>query len=49
MRRAVLWALALGFTLLFGWFAVRNAHPDEVWDALRSAELWWIAPSLALS
>ena len=48
MRRALLWALALGVTVFFGWIAVRNANLDEVRNALRDAELWWVVPSLAV-
>jgi hypothetical protein len=48
VRRALLWAFALGVTLVFGWLAVRDAEPDEVWDAIRRAEPAWIVASLAV-
>jgi len=48
MRRALIWAVALASTIGFGYLATRNAHPDEVWDALRQANAWWIVPSFAL-
>ena len=47
LRRAILWALALAVTLGFGYFAVRDAHPDEVWRALRESNGWWLFPALA--
>ena len=47
MRRALIWAVALASTLGFGYLAIRDAHPDEVWDALQSANIWWVGPSLA--
>ncbi len=47
-RSALLWALALGSTLLFGWLAVRGTNPDEILDALRDANGWWLVPSLAV-
>ena len=46
-RHALLWAVALVSTLVFGYLAVRNAHPDEVWQALKEAQLWWMVPSFA--
>ncbi len=47
-RHAALWAVALVSTVVFGYLAVRNAHPDEVWEALKAANLWWVVPSLAV-
>ena len=47
-RSALLWALALGSTLLFGWLAVRGTNLDEILDALRDANGWWLVPSLAV-
>ena len=48
MRRALLWALALASTIGFGYLAIRDAHPDEVWDALQEANIWWAVPSFAV-
>ena len=48
MRRALIWAVALASTLGFGYLAIRDAHPDEVWDALQRANIWWVAPSFAV-
>ena len=48
MRRALIWAVALASTLGFGYLAIRDAHPDEVWDALQAANAWWIVPSFAV-
>ncbi len=48
MRRALIWAVALASTIGFGYVAIRDAHPDEVWDALQEANIWWVVPSFAL-
>jgi uncharacterized protein (TIRG00374 family) len=48
MRRALIWAVALASTLGFGYLAIRDAHPDEVWDALQEANIWWVVPSFAV-
>lgn len=48
MRRALIWAVALASTLGFGYLAIRDAHPDEVWDSLRRANGWWVVASFAL-
>jgi len=48
-RAALFWAVALFVTAVFGYLAVRNAHPDEVWSALQRANPWWIVPSLAFT
>jgi uncharacterized protein (TIRG00374 family) len=48
MRRALIWAVALASTIGFGYLAIRNAHPDEVWDALQEANIWWAVPSFAV-
>ncbi len=45
MRRALIWAVALASTVGFGYLAIRDAHPDEVWDALQRSNPWWIVPS----
>ena len=47
MRRALIWAVALASTIGFGYLAVRDAQPDEVWDALQEANIWWVLPSFA--
>jgi glycosyltransferase 2 family protein len=48
VRRALLWALALGSTLVFGYIAVRGVDLGEVKDSLAEANLWWFVPSLAV-
>ncbi len=47
-RTAVLWAVGLGSTAFFGWLAVRGTHPDEIWDAMRKANVSWLVPALAV-
>jgi hypothetical protein len=47
LHRALV-VLGLAVTLVFGYLAVRDAHLDEVWDALRTMEVWWLAPAFAL-
>jgi uncharacterized protein (TIRG00374 family) len=48
MRRALIWAVALASTVGFGYLAIRDANPDEVWDALQRSNPWWILPSFAV-
>ena len=48
MRRALIWAVALASTIGFGYLAIRDAHPDEVWEALENANIWWVLPSFAV-
>lgn len=48
MRRALIWAVALASTVGFGYLAVRDAQPDEVWQALQRANAWWIVASFAI-
>jgi glycosyltransferase 2 family protein len=48
VRRALIWAVALASTIGFGYLAIRDAHPDEVWDALQKANIWWVVPSFAV-
>jgi glycosyltransferase 2 family protein len=47
-RTGALWAVGLVSTVLFGWLAVRGTHPDEIWEALREASIWWLIPALAV-
>jgi glycosyltransferase 2 family protein len=47
-RTAAVWAVALLSTLFFGWLAIRGTHPDEIADALRAADIWWLIPALAV-
>jgi uncharacterized protein (TIRG00374 family) len=48
VRRALIWAVALVSTIGFGYLAIRDAHPDEVWEALQQANIWWAVPSFAV-
>ena len=48
MRRALIWAVALASTAGFGYLAIRDAHPDEVWSSLQRSNPWWIVPSFAV-
>jgi uncharacterized protein (TIRG00374 family) len=47
-RTALLWAIAIAVTVVFGWLAVRGVDLDEVWRSLREANLGWLAASLAV-
>jgi uncharacterized protein (TIRG00374 family) len=47
-RTALLWAIAIAVTVVFGWLAVRGVDLDEVWRSLREAELGWLALSLGV-
>jgi glycosyltransferase 2 family protein len=47
-RRAALVLVATAVTLTFGYIAVRDAHPDEVWRSLRGANVWWLVPAFAV-
>jgi glycosyltransferase 2 family protein len=40
--------LGLAVTVVFGYFAVREARLDDVWDALLAMQAWWLAPSALL-
>lgn len=48
MRRAALVWLGVAVTLVFTYLAVRNAHLEEVWDALRESEMVWLVPAFAV-
>lgn len=48
LRRPALVAVAVVITVVFGYVAVRGVHPGQAWDALKSAQLWWLVPSFAL-
>jgi uncharacterized protein (TIRG00374 family) len=47
-RRVALGLVALAVTAVFGYIAVRGAHPDDVRRSLREANVWWLFPSLAV-
>jgi glycosyltransferase 2 family protein len=47
-RRSALLAAAVVVTVVFGYFAVRDVEPEQVADALREANLWWLLPALLL-
>jgi uncharacterized protein (TIRG00374 family) len=46
VRRAALVWLGVAVTLVFAYLAVRNAHLDEVRDALRESDQRWLVPAL---
>jgi uncharacterized protein (TIRG00374 family) len=46
--RFVLVWLGLAVSAVFGYLAVRGAHPSATWDALREASVPWLLVSLAL-
>lgn len=45
---AVLVAVGVLVTLVFGYFAVRDAHLEDVWAALRDSEAQWLVPAFLL-
>ncbi len=45
---ALLWAIAIAVTVVFGWLAIRGVDLGEVWRSLREAKLRWLALSLAV-
>lgn len=45
---AVLVAVGVVVTLVFGYFAVRDAHLEDVWAALRDSEAQWLVPAFLL-
>jgi glycosyltransferase 2 family protein len=47
-RRRALIGLGIAVTAVFGYVAVRDAHPAEVWEALRESEWLWLLPALAV-
>lgn len=47
-RRLALAVVAIAVTGFFGYLAVRGAHPDEVRQSLRDANVWWLLPSVAV-
>ena len=47
MHRAALVWLGVAVTVLFTYLSVRNAHLDEVRDALHEANMWWLVPAFA--
>jgi uncharacterized protein (TIRG00374 family) len=40
--------VGLVVTVVFGYLAVRDAHLDQVWDALRAMQVWWLVPAALL-
>jgi len=46
--RSVLIWLGVAVSAVFGYLAVRGAHPSETWAALREASVPWLLASLAL-
>ena len=47
-RRRALIGLGLAVTVAFGYVAVRDVHPGEVWDALRASQSLWLLPAFAV-
>jgi hypothetical protein len=45
---ALLAAIGVTVTVVFGYLAVRDAHLGDVWDGVREMSAWWLAPALAL-
>ncbi len=46
-RAALVW-VGVGVTAVFTYLAVRDAHLDDVWDALRASDKVWLLPALAV-
>jgi uncharacterized protein (TIRG00374 family) len=46
-RAAATW-VGIAVTLVFGYLAVRDAHADEVWEALKESNPWWLVPAFAV-
>jgi uncharacterized protein (TIRG00374 family) len=47
-RRVALVVVATAVTVVFGYIAIRDAQPDEVWRSLRDANAWWLLPALGV-
>jgi hypothetical protein len=46
VRRTVIW-VGLLVSVAFAYLAVRDAHVDEVWSALKSSDYEWLVPAFA--
>ena len=44
----ILVAVGLVVTVVFGYFAVRDAHLRVVWDTLLAMQAWWLVPAALL-
>ncbi len=47
MKRWKFW-LGLAISVVFMYFALRNLKFDEFWQAMKSANYWWILPGIAV-
>jgi glycosyltransferase 2 family protein len=47
MKRWKFW-LGLAISVVFMYFALRNLKLDEFWQAMKSANYWWILPGIAV-
>jgi uncharacterized protein (TIRG00374 family) len=47
-RRRLLIGLGLAVTVAFAYVAVRDAHPEEVWQALRESQWLWLLPAFVV-
>jgi uncharacterized protein (TIRG00374 family) len=45
-RAALVW-LGVAVTVVFTYLSVRNAHLEDVVDALHEANMWWLVPAFA--
>jgi glycosyltransferase 2 family protein len=48
VRRAALVWLGVAVTLVFTYLSVRNAHLEDVRDALHEANMWWLVPAFVV-
>ena len=46
MKRWQFWG-GLAISAVFLWLVLRGLQPADVWEALREAEYWWLAPGIA--
>ena len=47
MKKWQFW-LGIFISLLFIWLALRGLRLDQFWDAVRSANYWWLLPGIAV-
>ncbi|MFN8417624.1 MAG: lysylphosphatidylglycerol synthase transmembrane domain-containing protein [Anaerolineae bacterium] len=48
MRRTIILIVSIAISVLFLYIGLRNAHLDEVWEQIRSANFLWIIPGVLI-